>query len=186
MNIKNLAKQYYEAILKYEDFLSKYRVNYQTEKIADFSEIQNKFFKEIQKVFRHEYEERYLPWRLVKGDIQKHLEKAFTSKKSLNIYMGVEDGISDDLDLCAENDLNNYYKAQGYDLENDFVKEHIEMETMLVCDVIFNEERFSKETLDLIKVKKDFEKVCKQLLEQYKSLESEKESEEIEQEEIEK
>ena len=36
MNIKNLAKQYYEAILKYEDFLSKYRVNYQTEKVADF------------------------------------------------------------------------------------------------------------------------------------------------------
>lgn len=172
MNIKELSSQYYDAIMNYEAYLSKQQkesIEYPKDKIiAD--EV-----KKLTSIMEKKYEKRYMPWRLVKDDLLHHLQECFSSKEYAMQYIGVEDGISEILDIYAEEDLEKYYSKQGYNVENDFIKDHIFMEYMLLSDgLILDEKKYSKSTLELIEIKELFSNVCQKLLEYYKTLDVEK------------
>lgn len=165
MNVDELAKQYYDAILIYEDYLkdNKKEIN-----LDNYSEVEKEIFTTIYESVNEMYEKRYTPWRLLDGDIVNNLKIIFSEggKNILN-YIAICDGIGDTLTELAEEDLKKYYSNQGKTLDDYLENEIIEEAVSLHLKEQIDKNIYSEEVLKLHFIARKFDDVCDKLFKFY-------------------
>lgn len=183
-NIDELANNYYLVIEEYEEYLK--RVGLGKDSYIEIESNDNdkiRMMKEINNLYLACYEERYLPWREIKGDIKLELTNIFKSNDIDKImpYIGVCDGVYDDLTQFAQEDLEKYYSKIGKKVNNERMKNKIEDETWNIMDnEDIDKNKYSKNTLELFSFAKKFDKVCNDLENFYKDISNKEKSIEME------
>lgn len=166
MNVEEIAKQYYNAITVYEDYL---KSNDFEMELNNYSEKEKEIYGAINGVVREMYERRYTPWRLLEGDIVENLKSIF-SEGGDNImnYIAVCDGIGDELTELAEEELKKYYSNQGKIIDDHLENEIIEEAISLHLKEIIDKNIYSEELLKLHSIARMFDDVCDKLYKFYK------------------
>lgn len=161
-----IANQYYEAILKYENYIDKYGKPYSNEiYLVNKKNISIEMIDTL-----NDYNESiYMPWKKIKGNVRDNLAKIFFLRDEETMpYLRACDGIGDLLTDLGELELSQYYQSQGFDIKEDklmikIVDEAVELH---FCEVL-DPNIYSEKIVELHAVARNFDKVCNELLEFY-------------------
>jgi len=179
--VDELAEKYYIAILEYEYYISLSRrgeIN-----LIKLSNDNPEMYLNIYNCIQEMHEKDYMPWRLLKGDLRKEIEKIFVEEKEkIPSYLRICDGVWDDFYSMLEADLTKYYKQLGKNIEDEKIKEEI---SDIACDISsttnLDSEIYSEDTLNFQKIVLNFSKLEEELFKLYKGdYEKEQQHDEIE------
>lgn len=159
-----LAGRYYLFIQKYEEYLKKYNSNPVKENVNI-----NPKYIEMFSYMQEYFEKDYMPWRsLPKGKELEEIKRIFSmDANEILKYSRIGDMLHDDFYTLAEDELKKYYSKAKIEKTEDKLFDEI---NDFKFDRKFKRKVFSKETIELYRLYKEFEPIEKELYVEFNKL----------------
>lgn len=164
---REIAKKYSIFIEHYESYLKK-KENHKQEQILE----NDPMAMTVYKVIKENMENRFYPWRFLCGEnIEQSLCEIF--KKDIGKtyqLLGALDVVTDDFFPLATDELENYYKRENIDFDEDRVINELDsFKTKADLDPTI----FSKETIAMFDIYNEANKIETELFNYYKDMQKE-------------
>ena len=159
-----LSTRYCNLINRYEEYIKKYTEEKEDD-LSNFSPENRKLFEDVKSFFREKIERVYHPWRLIEGDkLEKITSIFFNRNEETMFYLKAIDYMIDELVTFSQEELTNYYKEQGKDINNELIKDEILFESLNLYEKEnIDPKVYSEQTIEFHKIIKDFAKIQNEL-----------------------
>lgn len=165
---KDIAKKYSIFIEHYERYLKENESKSEQEQIIE----NDPMAKAVYNVIKEEAEKRFYPWRfLCSENVEQSLCEIFEKDIGKTYQLlGALDGVTDNFFSFATDELENYYKRENIDFDEDKVINKLDsFNTKEDLDPMI----FSKETIDMFDIYNEANKLETELFNYYKDMKKE-------------